>query len=50
VQLLLPARAFVVFFDECLIGTTRNEEVDSERVDAERVLERVPQWIMRAAA
>jgi hypothetical protein len=30
VQLLLAARAFVVFFDQRLIGTTRHEKVHSD--------------------
>src|SRR5690242_12131523 len=49
VQLLLPARALVVFVDQCLIGTARHEEVDTERVDAERVLKWIPGGIVRVA-
>lgn len=33
VELLLTPPAFVVFFDQRLIGAARDEEVDPERVD-----------------
>jgi hypothetical protein len=38
VQLLLPAHMFVVLSNKHLAGTTRHEQVDSERLDAEGVL------------
>jgi hypothetical protein len=49
VQLLLSARALVVFFDERLTGVTRHEEVDAERVDTKGVLEGIPGGIVRVA-
>ena len=49
VQLLLAAHAFVVFFDKRLIGSVRDEEVDPESVDTERMLEWVPDGIVRPA-
>jgi hypothetical protein len=45
VELLLPARMFVVFFDKRLIGPTRYQDVDAEGVDPECVLEWVPHRI-----
>jgi hypothetical protein len=45
IQLLLAARLFVVILDQQLVRTTRDEEVDSERVDAKCVLERVPRRV-----
>lgn len=45
VELLLPARPFVVLFDQRLVCTTRYEDIGSEGVDPECVLEWVPQRI-----
>jgi hypothetical protein len=46
---LLSARPLVVLLDKRLVGLSRQEQVDAERVDPERVLERVPDGIVRAA-
>ena len=49
VELLLPAGMFVVLFDKRLVGTTRHQDVGSEGVDPEYVLEWVPDRIVRFA-
>jgi hypothetical protein len=46
VELLLPARVFVVLFDERLVGSTRDQDIGSEGVDSQCVLERVPRRIV----
>ena len=46
VELLLPARIFVVLFDKRLVGATRYQDVGSEGVDPECVLEWVPDRIV----
>jgi hypothetical protein len=37
-----------VLLDKRLVGLSRNEQVGSEGVDPERVLERIPDWIVWA--
>jgi hypothetical protein len=46
VELLLPARMFVVLFDKRLVGATCHQDVGSESVDPEYVLEWVPHRIV----
>jgi len=38
-----------VIVDQRLISVRRHEEIGSERVDSERVLERVPRRLVRTA-
>ena len=47
VQLLLSAAPLVVLLHKRLVSMRRHEEVGSEGVDPERVLERIPGWIVR---
>jgi hypothetical protein len=47
VELLLPALSLVVLFDEQLIRVTSQEHIRAERVDAKRVLKRIPDRVVR---
>jgi hypothetical protein len=49
IHLLLSAFALVVIVNKRLISVRRHEEIRSERVDPERVLERVPRRLIRTA-
>jgi hypothetical protein len=50
IQLLLSTRPLVVLLNKRLVSVSHHEEVGSEGVDPERVLERIPGGIVRAAA
>ncbi len=49
VQLLLSTRPLVVLVNKRLASASRHEHIDSEGVDPERVLERIPGGIVWAA-
>ena len=49
IHLLLTALAFLVLFNEGLLRPSRDEKVEAERVDPERMLQRIPRWIVRSA-
>jgi len=49
VELLLSAALLVVLLNKRLVWMRSHEEVGSEGVDPERVLERIPGGIVRAA-
>jgi hypothetical protein len=49
IQLLLSTRPLVVLLDKRLVSVSRHEQIGSEGVDPERVLERIPGGIVRTA-
>jgi hypothetical protein len=49
IQLLLSTRPLVVLLNKRLVSVSRQEQVGSEGVDPERVLERLPGGIVRGA-
>jgi hypothetical protein len=49
IQLLLSIRPLVVLLDKRLVSVSRHEQIGSEGVDPERMLEWIPSGIVRAA-